>query len=119
MWERFLARGTSPENFAQLACVVWKMLQNRRGIVGASCTFRGQLALSEGTFLRHREIGSCVFSKYLYGDSWGGMRSAHKISSQSEVIWQVNPRFEKTAKVWRLLAEFHIGMAVDVVLQLG
>ena len=87
--------------------------------MGASCTFRGQLALSDGSFLQHREIGSCVFSKYFYGGSWGGMRSAHKISGQSEVIWLVNPCFEKIVRVWRLPAEFHIRLAVDVVLRLG
>ena len=69
-----------------------------------------------GTSLRHREIGSCVFRKIWYGGNWGGMRSPHKISAQSEVVWRVNPRFKKIAKVWRLAAEFHIGVAVDVVL---
>ena len=44
------------------------------------------------------------------------MRSRHKFLGQSEVAWQVNPRFKKIAKVWRLPEEFHIGMAVDVVL---
>ena len=87
--------------------------------MGASCTFRGHLALSEGTSLGHREIGSCVFSKILYDGIWGKMRSPHKIAGQLEVVWQVNQRFEKTVKVWRLPAEFPIGMAVDVVLRLG
>ena len=44
------------------------------------------------------------------------MRSPHKISGQSEVVWWVNPRSEKTAKVWRLPKEFHIGISVDGVL---
>ena len=83
--------------------------------MGASCTFRGHLALSERTSLQHREIGSCIFRKILYGGIWGGMRSPHKLSAQSEVVWRVNPRFKKTAKVWRLPLEFHIGMAIDVV----
>ena len=56
------------------------------------------------------------FIKILYGGSWGGMRSPHKISAQLEVIWQVNLRFEKTATVWRLPAEFYLGMAIDGVL---
>ena len=77
------------------------------------------VALSEGTSLLLREIGSCDFSEILYGGSWGGMRRPHKILGQSEVVWLVNPRFEKTAKIWRLLAEFHIGMAVVLVLRLG
>ena len=59
------------------------------------------------------------FIEIFYGDSWGGMRSPHKISAESEVFWWVNLHFEKTAKVWWLLAEFHIGMAVDGVLRLG
>ena len=42
--------------------------------MGASCTFRGHFALSEGTSLGPREIGSCVFSATLYGGNWGGMR---------------------------------------------
>ena len=37
------------------------------------------VALLEGTSLGHREIGSCVFSKFWYGGSWGRMRNAHKI----------------------------------------
>ena len=44
------------------------------------------------------------------------MRSPHKISAQSEVVWQVNPRSKKTAKVWRLPKEFHIVIVVDGVL---
>ena len=119
MWECFLARGTSPQNFLLFARVVWKMLPNRGGVVDASCTFRRHLALTEGTSLRHREIGSCVLSKILYGGSWSGMKSPHKISGQLEVVWQVNPRFEKTTKVWRLPAKFHVRMAVDFVLRLG
>ena len=119
MWESFLARGTSPQNLFRITRVLWKMLLNRAGVVGASCTFRGHLALSEGTSLGHREIGTCVFFQILYGNIWGGMRSPHKISAQLEVVWRVNPRFEKTAKVWRLQAEFPIGMAIDVVLRLG
>ena len=87
--------------------------------MGLSCTFRGHFALSEGSSLGHKEIGSCVFSKILYGGCWDGMRSRHKILGQSEVVWQVNPRFEKIAKVWRLPTEFHIGMAVDVSLRLA
>ena len=47
------------------------------------------------------------------------MRSRHRISAQSEVVWRVKTRFEKTAKVWRLPTEFHVGMAVDVMLGLG
>ena len=31
--------------------------------MGALCMFRGHLALSEGTSLGHREIGSCIFSE--------------------------------------------------------
>ena len=77
------------------------------------------IALSEGTSLRQWEICSCVFSKIFYGGIWGAMRSRHNISGQSEVVWQVNPRFEKTTKVWRLLADFHIGIFVDVVPCLG
>ena len=69
--------------------------------------------------MRHKEIGLCVFSEILYGGSSSGMRSPHKISGKSEVVCWVNPRFEKTAKVWRLPAEFHIGMAIVVVLRLG
>ena len=34
--------------------------------MGAWCTFRGHLALSEGTSLGHREIGTCVFFQILY-----------------------------------------------------
>ena len=119
MWECFFSRGTSPQNFTQFTRAVWKMLLNRAGVVGASCTFRGHLALSEGTSLGHREIGSCVFIKILYGGSWGGMSSPHKISAQSEVVSMVNPRFKKTAKVCMLPADFHIGMVVDVVVGLG
>ena len=74
------------------------------------------LALSEGTSLGHNEIGSCVFSEISYGGSWGGMRSPHKISGRSEVVWWVNGRSEKTAKAVRFPAEFPIGMAVNVVL---
>ena len=44
------------------------------------------LALSEGTSLRHRKIGSYHFSEILYGGRWGGMRNPHKISGQSEVV---------------------------------
>ena len=116
MWEHFKARGTSPQNFARFARAVWEMLQNHRRVVVASCTFRGHLALPEGTSLEHREIGSCIFSKISYGGSWGGMRSPQKISGRSEVVWWVNPRFEKTAKAVRLPVEFPIGMAVDGVL---
>ena len=43
----------------------------------------------------------------------------HKISGQSEVVSRVNLRFEKISKVWKLRAEFPIGMAVDGVLRLG
>ena len=73
------------------------------------------LALLEGTSLGHMEIGSCVIKETLYGGSCGGMKSRHRISAQSEVVWRVNPRFEKTAKVWRLRTEFHVGMAVNVM----
>ena len=74
--------------------------------MGASCTFCGHLALLEETSLGHTEIGSCVFRKNFYGGSWGGMRSPHRISAQSKVVWRVNQHFEKTAKVSRLPAEF-------------
>ena len=77
------------------------------------------LALSEGTSLGHKEIGLCVFSETLYGGSCGGMRSRRRISAQEEVVWQVNPRFEKIAKVSTLPTEFHVGIAVDVMLRLG
>ena len=87
--------------------------------MGASCTLQGHFALSEGTSMGHREIGSCVFSEPFYGGSWGGMRIRHRISAQSEVVWRVNPHFEKIAKVWRLPTEFRFGMGVDVVLRLG
>ena len=70
--------------------------------MGTSFTFRGHFTLLEGTSLGHREIGSCVLSEILYGGSRVGMRSPHKISAQSNVIWQVNVRFKKTVKVWRL-----------------
>ena len=101
VWERFLGRGTFPQNFAWFARAVWEILLNQGRLVGASCTFRGHFALSKGTSLGHKEIGSCVFSKTLYGSNWGGMRIQHRISGQSEVVWRVNPRFEKIAKVWR------------------
>ena len=39
----------------------------------------GIVALSEGTSLGHRKIASYVFSKILYGGSWDGMRSGHKL----------------------------------------
>ena len=81
--------------------------------MGESCTFQGHLALWEGTSLRHKEIGSCAFNKNFYGGSWGGMRSRHKI------VWRVNPRFEKTAKVWKLPIEFLIRIIVAGVLRLG
>ena len=87
--------------------------------MGVLCTFRGHLALLQGTSLGHMEIGSCVFSKILCGGSSGGMRSPHRISAQSKVFWRVNQRFEKIAKVWRLPTEFRFGMAVDGVLRLG
>ena len=87
--------------------------------MGASCTFRWHLALSEGTSLGHREIGSCVFIKNFYGGSWGGMSSPHKISAQSEIFCRVNLHFKKTVKVWRLPTEFHIRMDVVGVLRLG
>ena len=87
--------------------------------MGASCTFCGHLASSERTSLSHRVVGSCIFSEILYGGSWVGMRSPKKISGQSNIVWRVNPHFEKTLKVWRLPTEFHVGMAVDVVLRLG
>ena len=48
----------------RFARVVWKMLQNRGGVVGASCTFRGHLALSEGTSVGHREISPCIFCEF-------------------------------------------------------
>ena len=80
LWEIFLVRGTSPQNFARFAPAIWKMLQNRGGVVGASCMFRGHLALSKRTSLGHKKIGSCIFSQILYGGSWVGMRSPHKIS---------------------------------------
>ena len=47
------------------------------------------------------------------------MRSPHKISGRLEVVCWVNGRFEKTAKVVRLRAEFPNGMAVNGVLRLG
>ena len=87
--------------------------------MGTSCTFHGHVALSESTSLRHRVVGSCFFREIFLGSSWGGMRSPHKILGQSKVVWRVNQRFEKIAKVWRLPTEFHIGMVVDVVLRLG
>ena len=77
------------------------------------------LALLEGTSLGHREICSCVFKETLYGGSCGGMRSRHRISAQSEVVWRVNLHFEKTAKVWRLRTEFHVEMAVNVMPRSG
>ena len=77
------------------------------------------LALSKGTSLGNNKIGSSIFSEILYGGSWGGMRSPHKISGQSEVVWWVNGRSEKTAKAVRSPIEFSIGMAVDVVLRLA
>ena len=77
------------------------------------------MALSEGTFLGHREIGLRVFSQIFYGGSWAEMRSPHKISAQSEVVSLLNLCFEKTSKVCTLPAEFHIGMAVDVEVRLG
>ena len=43
-WERFLARGTSPQSFARFAPTVWEMLQNQGRVMGASCTFVGHLA---------------------------------------------------------------------------
>ena len=116
MCERFYGRRTSPKNFVQFARAVWEMLQNSGRIVGASCTFRGYLALSEGTSLGYNEIGSCIFREISYGGSWGGMRSPHKISGRSEVVWWVNGRYEKTKKVVKLPAEFPNGMAVDGVL---
>ena len=67
-----MATGISPQNFVRFPHAVCKMLQNRGGVVGASCTFRGHLALSEGTSLGHREIGSCMFSEILFGGRWGG-----------------------------------------------
>ena len=70
--------------------------------MGASFTFRGHFTLLEGTSLRHREIGSCVFGEILYGGSRVGIMSPHKISAQSIVVWRVNVRFKKTVKVWRL-----------------
>ena len=39
--------------------------------------------------------------------------------SKNQGDWWVNPRFEKTTKVWRLPAEFPIWMAVDGVLRLS
>ena len=63
--------------------------------MGVSCTFRGHLALLEGTSLGHIEIGSCAFSKISYGGSWGGMRSPNQISGRAEVVWWVNERFKK------------------------
>ena len=86
MWERFLARGTSLPNFVQFARAVLKMLQNCGGVMGVSCTFCGHFALSEGTSLGQKEIGSFIFSEILYGGSWDGMRSPHNILGQSEVI---------------------------------
>ena len=52
----------SPKNLVQFARAVVKMLQKHGGVIGASCTFRGHLALSKGTSLGHRKIGSCVFT---------------------------------------------------------
>ena len=57
------------KNFLRFPRAIWKMLQNRGGLVGASCTFRGHLALSKRTSLGHKEIGSCIFSEILYGGS--------------------------------------------------
>ena len=71
-------------------------------------TVGGNLSRTQGDWL-----------EILYGGSWGRMRGPHKISAQSKVVWRVNLRFEKTAKVWRVTAEFHFGMAVDGVLGLG
>ena len=79
-----MATEISPQNFARFTRAVWKMLQNRGGVVGASCMFRGHLALSEGTSQGHREIGSCIFREILDGSNWGAMSSPHKISAQSE-----------------------------------
>ena len=48
----------------RFARAVFKMLQNHGGVIGASCTFRGHLALSERTSLRHRVVGKCIFVKF-------------------------------------------------------
>ena len=90
--------------------------------MGVSCTFVGHLArfgTVGGDVSGTQDIGSCIFSETLHGGTWGRMRSRHRISAQSEVIWRVNPCFKKTVKVWRLPTEFHVGMAVDVMLGLG
>ena len=77
------------------------------------------LALSKGTSLGHREIGSCLLREILYGGRLGRMRNTHKIKRRSEVVRGLNPRFEKIAKFWWLPAKFPNGMAVDGVLRLG
>ena len=77
------------------------------------------VALSEGTYLRHKDAGSCIFSEIWYGGSWGRMRNAHKIWGRSEVFWGVIGGFEENAKDWRLPAELPIGMIVDMVIRLG
>ena len=41
------------------------------------------------------------------------MMSPHKISGRSEVVWRVNPHFEKTPKVSGIPAKFSNGMAVN------
>ena len=60
-------------------------------------TCRGRVVHVRGTFgaLWHcrrgplwdmSETPSCVFREILYGGSWGGMRTPHKISGQSAVV---------------------------------
>ena len=66
------------------------------------------VALSEGTSLGHREIGSCVFSKIWYGRSWGRMRNTHKSWSRSKVVWRVIGRFEKNVKAVSLPMIFQL-----------
>ena len=70
------------------------------------------VALSEGTSLGHREIGSCDFRKIWCGGGWGQIRNALKIWGRSEVVWGVIGRFKKNkCKGREVTDDFPIEMA--------
>ena len=53
------------------------------------------VALLEGTYLGHRETGSCVFSKIWYGESWGQMKNADgELSQHKNTRVPSEPRYE-------------------------
>ena len=88
----------------------------RGRVVHVRGTFGALWNCRRGPLWDMSETPFCVFREILYGRSWCGMMSPRKILGRSKVVWRVKQRFEETAKVWRLPAEFPIRMAIDAVL---